>query len=81
MPVPLFRSMKRVPGVSTISTGPTLNPGGCRLTEIIKDKSLRAVKTPALRGNRKSRRGRRSCALQKQDHLLGESARLSITFS
>lgn len=35
--------MKRVPGVSTISTGPTLNPGGCRLTEITKDKRLGAM--------------------------------------
>lgn len=41
--------MQRVPGVSTISTGPTLNPGGCRLTEITKDKSLGAV-DPRCRG-------------------------------
>jgi len=75
VPVPLFRSMKRVPGVSTISTGPTLNPGGLPpLSPRLQRIKVSERWTPASRGNWESRRGRRSSASQKRDHLLGESA-------
>jgi len=83
VPVPLFRSMKRVPGVSTISTGPTLNPGGLpplspRLQRI---KVSERCGLPRRGATGKADAGV-AAALRKSETTCWEKAqRLSITFS